>query len=41
VLGPDRAANMLEVVVLTTVEGTQLAIHAMGMRPTYARLLRP
>lgn len=41
VLGPDRAANMLEVVVLTTVEGTQLAIHAMGMRPTYERLLRP
>lgn len=41
VLGPDRAANMLEVVVLITVEGTQLAIHAMGMRPTYERLLRP
>lgn len=41
VLGPDRAANMLEVVVLTTVEGTQLAIHAMGMRPIYERLLRP
>lgn len=41
VLGPDRATNMLEVVVLTTVEGTQLAIHAMGMRPTYERLLRP
>jgi len=41
VLGPDRAANMLEVVVLTTVEGTQLAIHAMSMRPIYERLLRP
>jgi hypothetical protein len=41
VLGPDRAANVLEVVVLTTVEGTQLAIHAMSMRPTYERLLRP
>jgi hypothetical protein len=41
VLGPDRAANVLEVVVLTTLEGTQLAIHAMSMRPTYERLLRP
>lgn len=41
VLGPDRAANMLEVVVLSTVEGTQLAIHAMSMRPIYERLLRP
>lgn len=41
VLGPDRAANMLEVVVLSTVEGTELAIHAMSMRPIYERLLRP
>ncbi|MGN6187444.1 MAG: hypothetical protein ACTHOE_00980 [Conexibacter sp.] len=41
VLGPDRAANMLEVVVLTTVEGNRLAIHAMSMRPIYERLLRP
>ena len=33
---------MLEVVVLSTVEGgTQLAIHAMSMRPIYERLLRP
>jgi hypothetical protein len=39
VLGPDRAANMLELVVLTTVEGDQLAIHAMPMRPAYQRLL--
>jgi hypothetical protein len=39
VLGPDRAANMLELVVLTTTEGTQLAIHAMPMRPAYQRLL--
>ncbi|HEY4279008.1 MAG TPA: hypothetical protein VGM91_12340 [Conexibacter sp.] len=38
-LGPDRAANVLEVVVLTTVEGTQMAIHAMRMRPIYQRLL--
>jgi hypothetical protein len=41
VLGPDRAINMLEVVVLITAEGTQLAIHAMPMRPIYERLLRP
>jgi hypothetical protein len=41
VLGPDRAVNMLEVVVLVTAEGAQLAIHAMPMRPIYARLLRP
>jgi hypothetical protein len=41
VLGPDRAINILEVVVLITAEGTQLAIHAMLMRPIYERLLRP
>jgi hypothetical protein len=40
VLGPNRATNMLEVVVLTTAHGTQLAIHAMPMRPIYERLLR-
>lgn len=40
-LGPNRAANMLEVVVLVTAEGNQLAIHAMRMRPAYQRLLRP
>ncbi len=39
VLGPDRPANMLEVVVLSTVEGDRLAIHAMPMRPAYRRLL--
>ncbi|HEY4094781.1 MAG TPA: hypothetical protein VGM33_04695 [Baekduia sp.] len=41
VLGPDRAINMLEIVVLTTADGTQLAIHAMPMRSIYERLLRP
>ena len=41
VLGPDRAANMLELVVLSTAEGTHLAIHAMPMRPVYQRLLQP
>lgn len=39
VIGPDRAANLLEIVVMTTVEGTQLVIHAMPMRPGSQRLL--
>ncbi len=39
VLGPDTAGNVLEVVVLITVEGTQFAIHAMPMREKYRRLL--
>jgi hypothetical protein len=41
VLRLDRAANMLEVVVLITSDGGRLAIHAMPMRPTYERLLGP
>ncbi|MDQ5834020.1 MAG: hypothetical protein M3550_13335 [Actinomycetota bacterium] len=41
VIGPDRAGNLLEVVVITTVEDTQLAIHAMAMRAKYGRLLEP
>jgi hypothetical protein len=41
VLGPDRAGNLLEVVVLTTVEDTQLAIHAMPLRAKLRRLLKP
>ncbi len=39
VIGPDRAGNLLEVVVLITVEDTQLAIHAMPMRARFRRLL--
>lgn len=39
VVGPDRAGNLLEVVVLTTVENTELAIHAMPMRAKFRRLL--
>ncbi len=39
VLGSDRAGNLLEVVVLVTVEGSELAIHAMAMRARYRRLL--
>lgn len=38
-IGPDRAGNLLEVVVLLTVEADQLVIHAMPMRSQYRRLL--
>jgi len=41
VIGPYRAGNLLEVVVVMTVEATQLAIHAMTMRPKFTRLLNP
>jgi len=39
VIGPDRAANLLEVIFLTTIEGTQLVIHAMAMRGKFRGLL--
>ena len=39
VLVPDRAANLLEVVVMNTREDDQFVIHAMPMRPAYRRLL--
>jgi hypothetical protein len=38
-IGPDTAGNLLEVVVMISVEGNQLAIHAMLMRDEYRRLL--
>jgi hypothetical protein len=38
-IGPDRAGNLLEVVVLFTNEGAQLAIHAMRLRARYRRLI--
>jgi hypothetical protein len=38
VLGPDRAGNLLELVVLDRWQGPA-AIHAMRMRPKYRRLL--
>jgi hypothetical protein len=41
VIGPDRAANLLEVVVLVTAEGDELIIHAMPLRSTYRKLLEP
>ncbi len=40
-LGPDRAANFLEVVAVERDDGSELAIHAMKMRPGYAALLPP
>ncbi len=41
VIGPDRAGNFLEVVVMTTAEGNRLAIHAMPVRARFRRLLAP
>src|SRR5205823_11187909 len=37
--GPDRAGNLLEVIVLVTAEGAELAIHAKALRAVYRRLL--
>ena len=39
VVGPDRSANLLEVIVLVTSKGTELIIHAMPLRAIYRRLL--
>jgi len=41
VIGPDRASNLLEVIVLVTVERDELIIHAMPLRAVYRRLLEP
>ena len=41
VIGPDRAANLLEVIVLITGEGNELIIHAMPLRAIYRKLLNP
>ncbi|MFN2629475.1 MAG: hypothetical protein ABR569_12695 [Gaiellaceae bacterium] len=38
-LGPDRAGNLLEIIVLELDDGSRLAIHAMRMRPGYNDLL--
>ena len=40
VLGPDRAGNLLELVVLDRPQGPAF-IHAMPMRTKYRRLLPP
>ncbi|MBL8779149.1 MAG: hypothetical protein JNK12_24710 [Acidimicrobiales bacterium] len=39
VIGPDRAGNLLEIVVLVTDEDDELIIHAMPLRSVYRRLL--
>jgi hypothetical protein len=41
IIGPDTAGNLLEVVVMITAEGNQVAIHAVPMGDKYARLLSP
>jgi hypothetical protein len=41
VIGPDRAANLLEVIVLVTAESDELIIHAMPLRAIYRKLLDP
>ena len=41
VIGPDRAANLLEVIVLVTTEGDEVIIHAMPLRASYRKLLEP
>ncbi len=40
IIGPDSAANLLEVIVLITVEGDELIIHAMPLRAIYRKLLK-
>jgi len=38
-LGPARNAELLEIVTIVRDDGSELAIHAMKMRPKYQRLL--
>lgn len=39
-LGPDRAGNLLEIVSVLREDGTEIVIHAMGMRRGYESFLR-
>ncbi len=39
VIGPDRAGNLLEIVVLIAGTAAEIIIHAMPMRPKYRKLL--
>jgi hypothetical protein len=41
VIGPDCAANLLELIVLISAEGDGLIIHAMPLRAVYRKLLEP
>lgn len=38
-LGPDRAGNFLEIITVLRTDGTEIVIHAMGMRRAYQSLL--
>lgn len=38
-IGPDRAGNLLEVILLELADDRLLAIHAMALRPTFYELL--
>ena len=38
-IGPDRAGNLLEVVVLDLADDLRLAVHAMALRPRFRGLL--
>ena len=40
VIGPDTAANLLEIVELVTAEGDEVIIHAMPLRAVYRKLLQ-
>jgi hypothetical protein len=41
VIGPDTAGNLLELVVLVTSEGDEIASQVMLLRPVEWRLLDP
>jgi len=38
-IGPDRAANLLEIIWLELADGVELVIHAMSLRPKFYDLL--
>lgn len=38
-LGPSRNSDLLEIVTIVRADGSELAIHAMRMRPKYRQLL--
>lgn len=39
-LGPAHSGDLLEIVTIVRADGSELAIHALKMRPKYDRLLR-
>jgi hypothetical protein len=38
-IGPRTGGNLLEAVIMITVEGDKIVVHAMPMRDEYRRLL--